>query len=146
VESEMKRGTVDIRVRMGEVDMQGFAFHPKYFEWFSVGRVEYLRSACDISFTSDGKPVIGGQVREMTFVVKEISCRFMSPARFDDLLELHTTIKDIKGSEVLLEHELYRKADKKLLARADCKWTCISTENFRPTEVPEDVAKMFQDP
>jgi len=142
----MKTGTVDIRVRMGEVDMQGFAFHPKYFEWFSVGRVEYLRSACDISFTSDGKPVIGGQVRKMTFVVKEISCRFMSPARFDDLLELHTTIKDIKGSEVLLEHELYRKADKKLLARADCKWTCISTENFRPTEVPEDVAKMFQDP
>ena len=142
----MKTGTVDIRVRMSEVDMQGFAFHSKYFEWFSIGRIEYLRSACGISFTSDGRPLIGGKVRKMTFVVKEISCRFMSPARFDDLLELHTTIKDIKGSEVLLEHELYRKVNKKLLARANCRWTCISTENFRSTEVPEDVAKMFQDP
>jgi len=142
----MKTGMVDIRVRMSEVDMQGFAFHSKYFEWFSIGRIEYLRSACGISFTSDGSPVIGGQVRKMTFVVKEISCQFMSPARFDDLLELHTTVKDVKGSEVLLEHELYRKADKKLLTKAQCKWTCISTENFRPTEISEDIAKMFQDP
>lgn len=133
-------------MRMSEVDMQGFAFHSKYFEWFSIGRIEYLRSACGISFTSDGSPVIGGQVRKMTFVVKEISCQFMSPARFDDLLELHTTVKDVKGSEVLLEHELYRKADKKLLTKAQCKWTCISTENFRPTEISEDIAKMFQDP
>jgi len=142
----MKNGTVDIRVRMSEVDMQGFAFHSKYFEWFSIGRIEYLRSACDISFTPDGSPVIGGQIRKMTFVVKEISCQFISPARFDDLLELYTTVKDVKGSEVLLEHELYRKVDKKLLTKAQCKWTCISTENFRPKEIPEDVAKMFQDP
>lgn len=142
----MKKGTVDIRVRMSEVDMQGFAFHSKYFEWFSIGRIEYLRSACDISFTSDGRPMISGQVRNMTFVVREISCQFISPARFDDLLELHTTIKDVKESEVLLEHQLYRKANKKLLAKAQCKWTCINTENFRPTEIPEDIARMFQDP
>jgi len=142
----MKTGTVDIRVRMSQVDTQGFAFHSRYFEWFSIGRVEYLRSACGISFTSDGRPVIGGQTRKMTFVIKEISCQFVSPARFDDLLELHTTIKNIKGSEALLEHELYRKTNKKLLARAQCRWTCISTENFRPTEVPEDIVKMFQDP
>jgi len=142
----MKKGTVDIRVRMSEVDMQGFAFHSKYFEWFSIGRIEYLRSACDISFTSDGRPMISGQVRNMTFVVREISCQFISPARFDDLLELHTTIKEIKESEVLLEHQLYRKANKKLLAKAQCKWTCINTENFRPTEIPEDIARMFQDP
>lgn len=137
---------MDIRVRMSEVDMQGFAFHSKYFEWFSIGRIEYLRSACDISFTSDGRPMISGQVRNMTFVVREISCQFISPARFDDLLELHTTIKDVKESEVLLEHQLYRKANKKLLAKAQCKWTCINTENFRPTEIPEDIARMFQDP
>ena len=142
----MKKGTVDIRVRMSEVDMQGFAFHSKYFEWFSIGRIEYLRSACDISFTSDGRPMIGEQVRNMTFVVREISCQFISPARFDDLLELHTTIMDVKGSKVLLEHQLYRKANKKLLAKAQCKWTCINTENFRPTEIPEDIARMFQDP
>ena len=142
----MKKGTVDMRVRMSEVDMQGFAFHSKYFEWFSIGRIEYLRSACDISFTSDGRPMISGQVRNMTFVVREISCQFISPARFDDLLELHTTIKDFKECEVLLEHQLYRKANKKLLAKAQCKWTCINTENFRPTEIPEDIARMFQDP
>lgn len=142
----MKTGKVDIRVRMGEVDMQGFAFHPKYFEWFSVGRIEYLRSACGISFTPDGRPIIGGQVRKMTFVVKEISCRFKSPARFDDLLELHTTIKKIKEREILLEHELYRKADNKLLARSNCKWICISTKSLKSTEVPEDIAKMLQDP
>lgn len=142
----MKTGTVDIRVRMSEVDRQGFAFHSRYFEWFSIGRIEYLRSACGVSFASDGSPVIDGQVRKMTFVIKEIFCQFIFPARFDDLLGLHTTIKDVKGSEVLLEHELYRKTDKKLLATAQCRWTCINTENFRPTEVPEDIAKMFQDP
>lgn len=142
----MKTGTVDIRVRMSEVDMQGFAFHSKYFEWFSIGRIEYLRSACDISFASDGRPVISGQVRNMTFVVREISCQFLSPARFDDLLELHTTIKNINGSEALVEHQLFRKANRKLLAKAQCKWTCINTENFRPTEISEDIATMFQDP
>jgi len=142
----MKTSMQDIRVRMSEVDMQGLAFHSKYFEWFSIGRIEYLRSACGISFTSNGSPMIGGQVRKMTFVVKEISCQFISPARFDDLLELQTTIKDIKGSEVLLEHELYKKENKKLLAKAQCRWTCISTENFRPIEVPENIVKMFQDP
>ncbi len=142
----MKTNMQDIRVRMSEVDMQGLAFHSKYFEWFSIGRIEYLRSACGISFTSDGSPMIGGQVRKMTFVVKEISCRFISPARFDDLLELQTTIKDIKGSEVLLEHELYKKENKKLLAKAQCRWTCISTENFKPIEVPGNIVKMFQDP
>lgn len=142
----MKTNMQDIRVRMSEVDMQGLAFHSKYFEWFSIGRIEYLRSACGISFTSDGSPMIGGQVRKMTFVVKEISCRFISPARFDDLLELQTTIKDIKGSEVLLEHELYNKENKKLLAKAQCRWACLSTENFKPIEVPGNIVEMFLDP
>lgn len=144
--TEMKTGMVDIRVRMSEVDMQGFAFHSRYFEWFSIGRIEYLKSTLGISFASNGLPVIDGQVRKMTFVVKEVSCQFISPARFDDLLELHTTTKNIKGNKVFLEHKLYAKAKKKLLARAQIKWACINTENFRPTEVPEDIVKMFQSP
>jgi len=146
VEAEMKTGTVDIRVRMSEVDRQGFAFHSRYFEWFSIGRIEYLRSVCGVTFASDARPVIGGQVRNITFVIKDISCQFLSPARFDDFLELHTTIKNIKGTEVLLEHELYLKTNMKPLARAQCRWICISTEDFKPTKVPEDIVEILQDP
>ena len=75
---------IELRVRYQETDPMGFLHHANYFAYFEIGRTELLRAS-------------GGNYREMEeaglfVVVVKAECRFRSPARYDDLLRLRTTV------------------------------------------------------
>jgi len=68
-----------VRVRYAETDQLGVVYHSNFFVWFEVGRVELLRQ-------------IGFTYKEMErqddchIMVVEVACRYLRPARYDDLL------------------------------------------------------------
>ncbi len=70
-----------VRVRYAETDQMGVVYHANYLIWFEVGRVELMRA-------------LGFEYKLMEseddcfIVVAEASCRYLSPARYDELLRV----------------------------------------------------------
>src|SRR6185436_9530405 len=70
-----------VRVRFADTDAQGIAHNAAYLVWFEVARVEYLRA-----FAGGYQALRDHGIEAL---VLESFCRYIVPARFDDLLHLH---------------------------------------------------------
>jgi acyl-CoA thioester hydrolase len=95
-------------VRYEEVDQQGAVHHSRYPVYFEMGRTELLRD--------NGMDYRTLEENGCFLVIAKLECRYKSPARYDDELELMTTM--VRADRARLEHkyELFRPADSKLLA------------------------------
>jgi YbgC/YbaW family acyl-CoA thioester hydrolase len=81
-----------VQVRFAETDAQGIAHNAAYLVWFEVARVEYLRAY------AGGYQAL--RDRGVEALVLESFCRYRTPARFDDLLEIRTRCADIRGARL----------------------------------------------
>ena len=77
---------IRFRVRYAETDQMGVVYHANYFVWMEMGRVELCRS-------------IGIRYRDLEeqegvlLTVAEVNCRYLSPARYDDEVNVQTKVK-----------------------------------------------------
>ena len=85
-----------IRVRNYEVDWQGIVHNANYLLYFETARIEYLKNLGIVinrdTIQNDSKVVL---------VRNEIDYR--SPARFDDVLTVHTRISYIRNTSFCFE-------------------------------------------
>lgn len=93
---------LDIQVRYVECDPMGYLHHARYFEFFELGRTELLRLA-------------GHSYRDMEqqghfLVVARAQCKFIKPARYDDVLTLTTRIERVTSARIDHTYELKRDA------------------------------------
>jgi acyl-CoA thioester hydrolase len=104
----MIRTTSSLRVRYPEVDRMGVGHHTHFFVWFEIGRTELLRSmGCSYGRMED----------EGIFMpVVEASCRYRSPVRYDDNLEVETTLDEVSVSRVSFSYLLRREGSSRPLA------------------------------
>jgi len=116
-----------VRVRFADTDAQWIAHNASYLVWFEVARVEYLREYA------------GGyqSLRDhgVEALVLESFCRYREPARFDDVIDVHTRCGDLRGARFRYEYVLVRSDG---VAVAD-GWTahaCVDAATLRPTRVP----------
>ena len=117
---------IEIRVRYKETDGQGFVHHANYVVYFEMGRTELFRAA-------------GGDYREMEergyfLVVSKLECRYLLPARYDDLLRLRTTVTRITAAKLEHLYELFRGDEKVCEARSTL--ACID-QNGRVQRIPK---------
>ena len=105
-----KIGCVQIQVRYAEVDRQDAVHHSRYAVYFEMGRTELLRA--------NGYDYRHLETAGVFLVVARYQCRYYHPARYDDLLELQTSLA--RSSKAKLEHDyqLTRPADGQLIAKA----------------------------
>jgi acyl-CoA thioester hydrolase len=109
---------LQIRVRYQETDAMGRVHHANYITYFEMGRTELLR-ALGHSYK---------QVEDQGFylVIAEVSCRYLLPARYDDLLTLRTMVEKSRGATVEHRYELYRGLE--LLATGQSVVACVDRE------------------
>lgn len=138
----MKVHRMDIRVRASDTDFTGAVANSRYFDWFSASRIEYYRM-CGLFTVERGVVKVKGSKRPTMFVVKELSCKYYAPCRFDDLLELSTTVKEVRDKSVLFEFNLHRKTDGKLMATAHCTHVYIDLKNYEAIPIPEEMRKLL---
>jgi acyl-CoA thioester hydrolase len=106
--------TITLRVRYAETDQMGVVYHANYFIWFEMGRVEFLRH-------------LGFEYKQMEVAddchlpVVEATCRFKSPARYDEVLTVETRISAMRSSVVKFAYRLFRTSPDgpQLLAEAE---------------------------
>ena len=120
--------TTTLRVRFADTDAQGVAHNTAYLVWFEVARVEYLRE-----FTGGYQAL---RDRGIEALVLESHCRYVVPARFDDLVHVHTRCVDVRGARFRYEYAIVRE-DGTLMADGWTSHACVDSATFAPTRVPE---------
>ena len=99
----MREHTITHRVRYDECDPMGFVHHSIYLQYFEMGRTELLRAS-------------GGRYRDMEdegllVVVVRVDCRYRSPARYDDEIEIQTRIAKVTAGKIVHEYTVTRNAE-----------------------------------
>jgi acyl-CoA thioester hydrolase len=120
--------STEVRVRFADTDAQGIAHNASYLVWFEVARVEYLREH------AGGYQAL--RDRGIEALVLESHCRYVVPARFDDLLLVHTRCVDVRGARFRYEYVILRE-DGTLMADGYTSHACVDAVTFAPTRVPE---------
>jgi acyl-CoA thioester hydrolase len=122
----MHSGEISIRVRYAETDRMGLLHHANYLVYFEQGRTELLRS-------------MGYAYRDLEdqgylLVLTKVEVKYRSPARYDDLLTLRTTV--IRTTAVRIDHRYELLRDGTLLAEGTSTLACVDREG-RVQALPE---------
>jgi len=112
-------GEIQIRVRYNEVDQMGFVHHANYFVYFEMGRTELLRS--------QGLTYRDLEQEGQLLVVVSLSCRYRTPAQYDELVTLRTTLKRITSTRIDHEYELL-KQDGRLSVQGASTLACVDRD------------------
>lgn len=97
--------TFQKRVRYGETDQMGYLYYGNYAQYYEIGRVEMLRS---LGITYKNLEEDFG-----TFMpVLHLECRYVRPARYDDLLTIETTLRKLPSKDIVFNMEIRNEAGK----------------------------------
>jgi acyl-CoA thioester hydrolase len=121
--------STDVTVRFAETDAQGVAHHSNYLVWFELARVAYLAEH------AGGYNALREQGLEA--LVVEAHVRYGAPARFDDRLQIHARVRDVRGARFRYEYAVTR--DGELIAEGWTGHACVDARTFRPTRLPESL-------
>jgi acyl-CoA thioester hydrolase len=68
----------------------GIAHHSNYIVWFEIGRTDLCRAT--------GFPYADIERRGFILVVTEVSCRYLTPFRYDDEVVIRTSVAGAASS------------------------------------------------
>jgi acyl-CoA thioester hydrolase len=88
-----------VRVRYAETDKMGVVYYGNYFTWFEVGRTDLCRQ-CGFSYRDMEIE------RDAYLMVVSASCRYRSPARYDDDLVIRTRIAAFARRTMTFEYRV----------------------------------------
>lgn len=111
----MLTGEIQIRVRYAETDRMGLLHHANYLVYFEQARTELLRTR--------GEAYKSLEDQGYFLVIVKAEVRYKSPAHYDDVLTVRTTVT--RTSPVRLEHRYEVVRDGKLLAEGATTLACV---------------------
>lgn len=127
--NSMKAHKTDIRVRYEETDRMGVVYYANYLIWFEVARTELFKT-------------LGISYRELEdkeglrLMVVESKVNYKSPATYDDLVSVKTSIERIKNTSITFSYKIYR--ENKLLATGETAHAFTNKEG-KPIRIPDKI-------
>ena len=128
--------STELRVRLPETDAMGIVFHSNFFVYMDVARVDYLRN---LGLGEAIRPIKG-----FSNVVAHVSCDFVSPAKFNDVLIIKARIAEIGHTSLRFEFLIYHKRENRLVARGQSIHVAIDEETWKPIPIPEEFRQIIR--
>lgn len=131
----MFSSTIQIRVRYAETDQMGYVYYGNYATYYEVARVEALRS-------------IGFNYKELEdegimLPVLENHSEFLQPARYDDLLTVEVSIREMPGVKISFYYE-FKNPEGNLIHRGNTLLAFVKTTDGRPCRPPEHLRELLK--
>lgn len=117
------------RVNFYDTDAMAVVHHSNYIRWFEIGRVEFLREA---GITLEQLMDAG-----FVFPITDVSCRYLSPGKFDDVLLIETKPTALTKVKMAFDYRILREADKAVLVEGHTQNVFTSRETGLITRLPE---------
>jgi acyl-CoA thioester hydrolase len=93
-----------VRVYFEDTDFSGVVYHGSYIRFMERGRSDFVRligiGHTDLDAGVHGEPLV--------FAVHRIDIEYKKPARIDDLLEVVTSVDEIRGASIKLRQRVRR--------------------------------------
>jgi acyl-CoA thioester hydrolase len=124
------RFSTEVRVRFAETDAQGVAHNSNYLVWFEIARIAYLEEF------AGGYPALRETGLE-SFVL-ESYVRYRLPANFDDRLQIHARVGELRGARFRFDYEVTRGDE--VIADGWTSHACVDAKTLRPTRIPQALA------
>jgi acyl-CoA thioester hydrolase len=118
-----------LRVRYVECDMQGHVFNGHYLTYFDIAHTEALRSALGVGYAE----FVAEQ--GVDFVVAESGVRYLSPAHFDDVLEVAVTFQAPTSSSLTSRFAIGR--DGTAIATGHLRHVCVDATTHAKAPWPD---------
>ncbi|MBT3218914.1 MAG: acyl-CoA thioesterase [Proteobacteria bacterium] len=127
----MKIFTTRTRARYAETDASGIVYYNSYLIYFELGRIEMFREL-ELPYN-------------WRLPIADTYCRYRSPARFDDLLEIHSYIAELRSKGFRIGHKVHRVQEDGQLELLAEGYTGMVTvgDDRRPTPLPDHFRKAF---
>ena len=122
-----------IRVHYALTDQMGFVYHGHYAQFYEIGRAEAIRQ---LGYTYK-------DIEEMGIImpVVDIHSKFLRPAKYDDLITVKTTLRELPAAhKIIFHHEIYNEADE-LLNTGDITLFFMEANTMKRVKMP---AKLLQ--
>lgn len=118
----------NLRVKYADTDAMGVVYHGTYAQYFEVGRAEAFRALGYTykKFEDDG----------FALPIVEVKMRFRKPAKYDDLLDIRTIIKEFPNRKLTIYTEIYNE-NKQMLASGEIIFIFVKSHNMKPIIAPE---------
>ena len=118
-----------IRIHYALTDQMGVVYHGHYAQFYEIGRAEWLRkldySYKDIEASGVIMPVV------------DIHSRFLRPAKYEDLITVKTTLKELPlHHKVVFHHEIYNEQGD-LLNTGDVTLYFMQANDMKRCEMPQ---------
>lgn len=123
-----------VRVYYEDTDSGGVVYYANYLRFLERARTEWLR---ELGFEQDSLKAENGIV----FSVYEVQLAYHRPARFNDRLNVVSTITRLRKASMIFAQQIHRvnsvaAESDALLCSATIKVACVHAESFRPTVIP----------
>ncbi|HRO15975.1 MAG TPA: tol-pal system-associated acyl-CoA thioesterase, partial [Paracoccus sp. (in: a-proteobacteria)] len=113
-----------------DTDLGQVVYYANYLRFIERGRTEWLRAA-----GVDQPRLLADH--GIAFVVRRVEADYLRPARFDDLLDVVTTLDHAGGSRIELTQTVER--DGAVLFSAQVRLVCVDLSAMRPARLPAAV-------
>lgn len=114
----MLTSEIQLRVRYAETDQMGLLHHANYLVYFEQARTELLRAT--------GRSYRELEEQGFYLVIARAEVKYRSPAHYDDVLTVRTTVA--RSSPVRLEHRYEVFRDGTLLAEGGTTLACVDRD------------------
>ena len=128
--------STEIRVRYAETDQMGLVYYSNYLVWFEVGRTEFCRQR--------GLPYKDFEHEfESYLAVADAQCRYLTPARYDDVLIIRTRVDSFRRRTISFQYEICNKQSGALVANGRTLHVLLDKQG-RPRSFPEGFARTLR--
>ena len=136
MKNELKYDEIQIRVRYGETDQMGVVYHGNYAIYLEIGRIEWLRK-------------LGISYRKMEesgimLPVVSMSLNFKKSARYDDLINVKTQLKNPPTAKIEFDYEITSEGGE-IIALANVVLAFIDMKTNRPVRAPQYILDVIND-
>jgi len=113
----------------------GIVYHANYLVWMEIGRVEYCRAAGIVYRDME-------RDEGVLLTVVEASCRYVSPALYDEEVTVRTWLAEAHSRMVRFGYEMVEASANRRLATGETKHIFCNRER-KPMKLPEKFRAAF---
>jgi len=119
-----------VRVYWEDTDAGGVVYYATYLKFMERARTEWLRA---LGFEQDTLRDEAG----VAFVVRRVEVDYLSPARFNDLIDVSVDLHEIGRASLSVEQTLARGTTRLVAARVTL--ACVDAARFKPVKIPTPI-------
>jgi len=126
---------MDVHIYYEDTDCGGVVYYANYLRYMERARTEYL--------ASHGCPVRQLMEEGTIFMVLRAEIDYRSPARYGDVIEIETWVRDMTRATMVFEHVMREKASRRVLVECLAKVVFVNPEG-RPKRLSTELLEKMK--